>query len=241
MKKRNNVKLVCLFGESGSGKTTTIRNTKEYINGFKVVPNTGIIRFLFDKNAYYASPVSLINKLWNHTAEMTPIEKQNRIDEIYEKYVKSQFQLLNDWSTEMLETFRAQYAEKTAIVFDRSPMDFYVLTICGLEYLKEILQSDYNDTCKRYIEMIKKVTAYNTETFIDAIIITEPWTDKNTNIMNDGIRDHYLNPAYRGSNWYDKFQNIDISIKTYNINSSVTSLMQRASMVNDFLSEVCVA
>lgn len=237
--KRNNVKLVCLFGESGSGKTTTIRNTKEYINGYKVKPNTGIIRYLFEKNSYYVSPIALLNKYWTNIDELTPDERKIKSDEIYERYAKSQCQLLNDWSSEMFEAFRAQYSEKTAIVFDRSPMDFYVLTMCGLSYLKNILHEEYNDTVTRYIETIKRITKYNTDTFIDAIIVTEPWTETVNSVMNDGIRDHYLDPAYRGDNWYGKLKNIDYSVKTYSINNTVTALMQRASMVNEYLSEVC--
>ena len=240
MSRNKNLKVVGFFGQSGSGKTTIIRNVNKKINGSVIYQNTGIIRYLFGKGNY-TNPQSLIDVNSQRISQLTDKKEKNReIDTIYEKYIRSQFQLLNDWSSEIFEIIRQQYSSSSILLVDRSPVDFYALTICGMKELeKEFGKQKLNDMCQLLMRLLKETAEYNANTFINAIFVTKPWKGDDINNLKDGVRDQYLTEAYTGENWYSKYSDIDLNkTMTFNITEKVTDLQERAKLVNKCLEEI---
>lgn len=237
MNRNENLKIVGFFGQSGAGKTTIIRNVRGPINGQRIAPCTGIIRFLFNKNPKtYLSPTDLLNKYHKELEIMKPKERNAKIDEIYEKYIRSQMQLLNDFSTEVyLQTTDRQY--KPAILLtDRSPIDFYAITVGGMKYLQSELKRKPNDHCNFLINLCKTTAETNTKNFYNSIFVTYPWKDQGINKLKDGIRDQYLTEYYTGENWYNIMKEVDIEgVKVYDIDGDITDLLKRAKVVEDCL------
>lgn len=241
MIKSDKVKIVGFFGQSGAGKTTIIRNVKGPINGNLVMQNTGIIRYLFQRNDGYTSPVELLNKYDSFfKGDASQKEKNSKIDEIYEKYIRSQFQLLNDFSTEVYIGAREEnYTKNSFLLIDRSPLDFYTLTVCGVNYLKEKLGKKHNSTCQHLIDLVRKTAEDNTRNFFDAIVVTKPWKSTNSKEFKDGVRDQYLHSAYTDENWYNKADDINLDgIPTFTIKEEITDLFKRAEVVELCLQEV---
>lgn len=238
--KSDKVKVIGFFGQSGAGKTTIIRNVKGPIKGNIIMQNTGIIRYLFQRNEGYTSPKELLNKYESEVDTLKSNEKLSKIDEIYEKYIRSQFQLLNDFSTEVfLGTREENHSKNGYLLIDRSPIDFYTLTVCGIEYLKEKLGKELNSTCLYLIELVRKTAEVNTRNFFDGIMITKPWKSEDTNEFKDGVRDQYLLEHYTGENWYNKVNDINIeNVPTFTIDENVTDLFKRAEVVELYLQEV---
>lgn len=240
MNKNPNLKLIGFFGQSGAGKTTIIRNVKASNNGYTVIPSTGIIRYLFGKNPRsYSSPTDILNRYGRDLDELKPQEKSAKIDEMYEKYIRSQMQLLNDFSTEVFNQFRDTYYDKTIILFDRSPIDFYAITACGVNYLKSILNKELNPLCKKLLDICKKTAETNTQNLFDAICVTYPWKKSELSSLNDGVRDHYLGEFYVGDNWYNVIKSVNIgTVKTFPIEGDITDLIQRSKVVDSFISKI---
>jgi energy-coupling factor transporter ATP-binding protein EcfA2 len=238
--KSDKVKVIGFFGQSGAGKTTIIRNVKGPINGHLVRQNTGIIRYLFQRNDGYTSPVELLQKYEADLAVMKPAEKSAKIDEIYEKYIRSQFQLLNDFSTEVYYGTRVDNCSTNSfLLIDRSPIDFYTLTVCGVAYLKDELGKAHNANCQKLIDLVRKTAETNTRNFFDGIMITKPWKAEGGREFKDGIRDQYLGEHYAGENWYNKADDINLEgIPQYTIDEKVTDLFKRAEIVELCLQEV---
>lgn len=240
MNKNPNLKLIGFFGQSGAGKTTIIRNVKDSINGYTVIPSTGITRYLFGKNPRsYSSPNDILNRYGRDIDDLKPQERSARIDEIYEKYIRSQMQLLNDYSTEVFNQLRDVYPTKTIILVDRSPIDYYAITYCGVSYLKSILKQELNPICVKLLEICKNTTEVNTKNLFDYICVTYPWKTTESSTLNDGVRDQYLSEFYVGDNWYNVMNNVNIgNIPTFSIDGSITDLLQRAKVVDSFISKI---
>lgn len=241
MKTRSDkVKVVGFFGQSGAGKTTIIRNVKGPINGHVILQNTGIIRYLFQRNDNYTSPVELMQKYGQELQTMKPAEKSAKIDEIYEKYIRSQFQLLNDFSTEVYMAVRDEnYSVNSFLLIDRSPIDFYTLTVCGVNYLKEKLGKKHNAHCQKLIELVRKTAEVNTRNFFDIIAVIKPWKAEGGREFKDGVRDQYLDEHYAGDNWYNKINDINLeNIPQFTIDEKITDLFKRAEIVELCLQEV---
>jgi len=239
LNRNKNLKVVGFFGQSGSGKTTIIRNVSKKINGNVVYQNTGIIRYLFGKGNY-TNPKLLIDR---NTVRISKIEdkkeKNKEIDKIYEEYIRSQFQLLNDWSTEIYTATTEQYSSPSILLVDRSPIDFYALTLCGMKELKEAFGKKLNDMCELLLRLVKKTAEFNTNNFINAIFVTKPWKTSDINNLKDGVRDQYLLDTYTGDNWYPKYNDINLDeTKTFTIDENVTDLQERAELVNKCLEEI---
>ena len=240
MNKNPKLKLVGFFGQSGAGKTTIIRNVKPKINGQTVIASTGIIRYLFGKNPRtYQSTNDILNKYGRDIDTLKPIERNAKIDEMYEKYIRSQMQLMNDFSTEVFNQSRETVIEPTIILFDRSPIDFYAITYCGVNYLKDILGKELNPICVKLLALCKSTAELNTRNMFDSVFITYPWKPNELSKFNDGVRDQYLSDFYTGDNWYSLINTVDIgSVKTFSIEGDITDLMQRAAVVDKYLEEV---
>ena len=240
MQKNPNLQIVGFFGQSGAGKTTIIRNITPKVNGKMVLQNTGIIRYLFQKNDYYTNPIELYKKNEPLISEMKPNEKAAKIDETYEKYIRSQFQLLNDFSTEVFLSYREKCVNKSILLVDRSPLDFYALTVSGLEFLKSKLNRKLNTQCKLLLDLLKKTAELNTKNFFDAIIITKPWQEiAKVDELEDGVRDQYLSEWYVGDNWYNTMDDISIDgVKQFVIGENIKNLKSRAELVELYISEI---
>ena len=240
MKSNPNLQIVGFFGQSGAGKTTIIRNTMPVVNGKTVLQNTGIIRYLFQKNDYYTNPIDLFKKNEMIINDAKPQEKIAKIDEIYEKYIRSQFQLLNDFSTEVFLASRDKYATKSILLVDRSPLDFYALTIGGLSFLKSKLNRKLNPQCKVLLDLLKKTAETNTKNFFDAIIVTKPWQDiPKVDELEDGVRDQYLSEWYVGDNWYNTLSDVSIGdVKQFEIAENIKNLKSRAELAELYISEI---
>ena len=189
-----------------------------------------IIRKLFKLNSTsYTNPDSLLNE-YKASGSLN-------IGEVYEKYLRSQLQLLNDFSTEVF-ILKNDYRKPSYLLFDRSPMDFYILTKCGIDYIKNALPiNELNDICQKLLILIKENAEYNTELLFNKIIVTPPWNvDENNNSLKDGIRDQYLSKFYSGENWYnrDKFINLQNCI-VYNIDKESTSIEDRLIFIKSLL------
>ena len=238
--KNENMKVVGFFGQSGSGKTTIIRNVDKRINGHIVVQNTGIIRYLFKKNNYYKNPLSIIADEQKAIDATPPEERDDKIASVYEIYIRSQIRLLNDWSTEVYIATKEKCAKPTILLLDRSPIDFYVITICGIQLLIDAFGKELDSNAKYFIRLNKKIAEDNTNNFFDSIFITKPWSSSNINTLRDGIRDQYLSDNYTGDNWYSHYDTMEIKsdIKKFIIEESVTDLYKRAKFVSEKLKEI---
>lgn len=244
MNRNENLKIVGFFGQSGAGKTTIIRNVRGPINGQRIAPYTGIIRYLFGKNntngkKTYINPDEILHKYKGDLETMKPKEKAAKIDEIYEKYIKSQMQLLNDFSTEVFLATQDKHYSPTVLMTDRSPIDFYAITVCGMKYLQSELKRKPNDHCKYLIDLCKKTAEINTKNFFKAVFVTYPWKDQGINKLKDGIRDQYLTDFYTGANWYKIIKEVDLEgVQLFDISGDITDLLKRAKVVEEGLIEV---
>lgn len=244
MNRNENLKIVGFFGQSGAGKTTIIRNVRGPIKGQRIAPCTGIIRYLFSKNnsggkKTYINPDEILEKYKNDLDTLKVKERNAKIDEIYEKYIKSQMQLLNDFSTEVFLSTQEDHSNPTVLLTDRSPIDFYAITVCGMKYLQAELKKTPNDHCKFLINLCKETAEKNTKNFFKSIFITYPWKDQGINKLKDGIRDQYLTEFYTGENWYNIIKEVDIEgVKLFDINGEITDLLKRAEVVEEGLLEV---
>jgi ABC-type dipeptide/oligopeptide/nickel transport system ATPase component len=237
--RNSNLKIVGFFGQSGSGKTTIIRNVDKKVNNQVIFQNTGIIRYLFKKNDYYVNPAGLVDECLEKVNALKNGEKNAEIDIIYERYIRSQFQLLNDWSTEVYMTTTESYSTPSILLVDRSPIDFYVLTLCGMEYLQEVFKKKMNQFCTYLISLIRQTAEDNTNNFLNAIFITKPWKTSDINNLKDGIRDQYLTDGYIGENWYPRFDDINLTeTKSFVIDEDIIELDARAKFVNMKLEDI---
>jgi hypothetical protein len=233
------IKMIGLFGQSGAGKTTVIRNVKTPINGHVVGYNTGIIRYLFQKNGDYQSPMALLRQYNDELSHLKDIEKENKLDEIIEKYIRSQLQLLNDFSTEVFINARENTDIQKYMLLDRSPIDFYALTVCGLKYLSDKINKEPSGNALHLLALLKKTAEQNTRNFFTSIIITKPWKQYPSSEDRDGVRDEYLSAHFVGSNWYDRFAECDIGdCKVFTVPETMADLMARAKLVGEFLGEL---
>ena len=241
MTKNPNVKVVGFFGQSGAGKSTIIRNLTS-LDKRVIKTNTGITRSLrASKPNTYFEPNDLLNKYGKDLDALKIHEKRAKIDEIYEKYIRGQLQLLNDYSTEVFQDSRDNHVTPTTLVYDRSPLDFYTVTVCGVAYLKSVLGKELNDLCKLLMTQCKKTAEVNSVNFFDAIFITYPWVQPSVEKASliDGVRDHYLSDFYTGDNWYGIINKVNINpVKLFTLDSDITDLMKRASIVNKKLTEI---
>jgi hypothetical protein len=238
MNRNKNLKIIGFFGQSGAGKTTIIRNVRGPINGHRISPSTGIIRYLFNKNTY-VNPVGLLQTYRDVIEGATPDELNTKIDEIYEKYIKSQMQLLNDFSTEVFLSTQDTHTTPVMLLTDRSPIDFYAITVGGMKYLQSQLNKEPNDHCKFLIGLCKETAEVNTKNFYNAIFVTHPWKTQGINRLKDGIRDQYLTEFYTGDNWYKIMEDVDIGdVKLYNIEGDIVDLLKRAKVVEECLQGV---
>jgi hypothetical protein len=240
MKKNVNLQVVGFFGQSGAGKTTIIRNVTTPVNGKIILQNTGIIRYLFQKNDYYVNAVDLYTRIESTLSEMKPQEKNSKIDETYEKYIRSQFQLLNDFSTEIFLAYRENYVDKSILLVDRSPIDFYAITIGGLTFLQSKLNKPLSAHSALLLDLLKKTAETNTKNFFDAVIVTKPWQIiEKMSELEDGIRDQYLSEWYTGENWYSRLDDVNIDgVKTFEISESVKNLKSRAELVELYVTGI---
>lgn len=240
MQKNPNLQVIGFFGQSGAGKTTIIRNISPKVNDKMILQNTGIIRYLFQKNDYYTNPVELYKKNEQAISEMKSQEKALKIDEIYEKYIRSQFQLLNDFSTEVFLSYREKYATKSVLMVDRSPIDFYALTVAGLEFLKSKLNRKLNNQCKLLLDLLRKTAETNTKNFFDAIIVTKPWQEiDKVDDLEDGVRDQYLSEWYVGDNWYNTIKDVSLGdVKQFEIGENIKNLKSRAELVELYVTRI---
>jgi len=237
--RNSNLKIVGFFGQSGSGKTTIIRNVDKKVNDQVIFQNTGIIRYLFKKNDYYLNPQGLVDENLERVNALKNGEKNAEIDIIYEKYIRSQFQLLNDWSTEIYMSTMESYSSPCILLVDRSPVDFYSLTICGMKYLQEVFKKKMNQFCTYLISLIRQTAEDNSNNFLNAIFITKPWKTSDINNLKDGIRDQYLTDDYVGENWYSNFEDVNLTeTKTFSIEEDIIELDARAKFVNKKLEEI---
>jgi ABC-type dipeptide/oligopeptide/nickel transport system ATPase component len=237
--RNSNLKIVGFFGQSGSGKTTIIRNVDKKVNDQVIFQNTGIIRYLFKKNDYYLNPQGLVDENLERVNALKNGEKNAEIDIIYEKYIRSQFQLLNDWSTEIYMSTMESYSSPCILLVDRSPVDFYSLTICGMKYLQEVFKKKMNQFCTYLISLIRQTAEDNANNFLNAIFITKPWKTSDINNLKDGIRDQYLTDDYVGENWYSNFEDVNLTeTKTFSIEEDIIELDARAKFVNKKLEEI---
>lgn len=238
--KNSNTKVVGFFGQSGSGKTTIIKGMPSVVAGKPVIQETGTIRKLFSKNpTTYRNPGEFVAQKSQIMSEGNP---GSIIAQMYEKYIKSQFQLLNDYSTEVFMGVREQSASPNFILFDRCPLDFHVLTECGMSHLMSEFGGKLNKTHSLFMSLAKKTACENTANFFDAIFIIKPWTTPNTSNINaftDGVRDQYLSSHYVGDNWYSKIDGLDIGkTKVFVIDESLISVDSRVKMVVEKLKEI---
>ena len=223
-----------LFGESGAGKTTIIKNLPSILHGKPVFQKTGIIRYLFQINSKkYTNPDKLLLENSQDLANCQGLEERYvRIQWMYETYLKSQLQLLNDFSTEVYNTLRDPQIVTSYLVFDRSPVDFYALTVCGINYLKNKLGGvEVDSSIVRYVEYIKKTAQHNSNLLFDKIITVPAW-NSSSKTLEDGVRDQYLTEFYTGDNWYGRINDVLLRNKTvYNLNASHIKLENRVSEV----------
>ena len=232
--KDENLKIVGFFGQSGAGKTTIIRSVADNVDGRKVYKNTGIIRYLFTKNVNsYKSPNDFISQKDAIMAEANP---GSQIATMYERYIKSQFQLMNDFSTEVFTAARADYPKPSVMLLDRCPLDFHALTECGVAHLLSVFGGKMNKNHNFYLDREKTTAVYNTTKFFDAIFVVKPWANGSINGLVDGVRDQYLSPFYAGDNWYSKIDGLDIGgTKVFVLDDNIVSLGDRVKFVEDKL------
>ncbi len=224
---------VGLFGESGAGKTTIIKNLPSMLHGKPVFQKTGIIRYLFQINSKkYTNPDKLLLENSQDLNNLSGDDKYIRMQWMYETYLKSQLQLLNDFSTEVFNTLREPQIVPSYLVFDRSPVDFYALTMCGINYLRDKFGGvEVDPGIFTYVNYIRKTAQHNSNLLFDKIITIPAWNSTSKS-LEDGIRDQYLTEFYTGENWYGRINDISLRNKTvYNINNAHIKLESRVSEV----------
>lgn len=219
--------VIGFFGQSGAGKTTIIKQITSMVGRMPTIQYTGIIRQLFQNNPQrYVNPEQLLLEY----AEKLVVKKERPViaQEIYETYIRSQLQLLNDFSTEVFMVVREGNIVPSILLFDRSPVDFYTLTVCGVNFLKSKLDNvELSRHCKYFIELTRKTAEYNSNLLLDKIIVTYPWNN-NTNSLVDGVRDQYLTEFYTGNNWYSHIKDIKLNkTDVYTLKESILSLQER--------------
>ena len=232
--KDENIITVGFFGQSGAGKSTVIKSIPSKIGQNPVMKRLDIIRMLFANNPNrYSNPMEFIK---NKEVIMNEPNPGSSIAHMYDKYIKSQRQLMNDFSTEVYETTKLSYPTKTYMFFDRCPLDFYTLTECGLTRIQQEFGGKFNKNHNFDRENIKTTAIMNTDNFFDYVFIIEPWLDKNTNELNDGVRDQYLSDHYTGENWYGKIKGIKTEkTKFFHIDSSINTIDERVRYVTNVL------
>lgn len=229
-----NTKIVGFFGQSGAGKTTVIRSLPSNIGGSYVIQNTNVIRNLFVKNPNtYRNPQEFISQKDEINNSENP---GNLISQMYEKYIRSQAQLMHDFSTEVFNVVKEPQLVKSIMVFDRCPLDFSVLTECGVEQLQSVFGGKLNKTHKLHMDLCKQAAITNTINFFDYIFVTKPWG--NTGQLKDGVRDQYLNEFYINDNWYGKIDGLKLgNTKVYLIDQNIKTIDERVKFVKDKLIE----
>jgi hypothetical protein len=250
MNRNPNLKIIGYCGQSGAGKTTTIKFVGEHkkenkstiecegkriLGKYDILYNTGLIRSLMTENQYTTNPVDIINDNLDYNS-LSPFDKRDRAGAMYKKFIYSQRQLLNDWSTEVYNMTTDTYYTPTIMQIDRSPIDFYILSVGGLNYLKNRLEIDWDDEVESVLQSIKNIATTNTNNFFNHIVVTYPWTtiEKNAKKLLDGVRDKYLTDEYVGDNWYGRIADIKLKdeIKFIEIPSDIVSLEDRAAEVS---------
>lgn len=228
--KDENLTVVGFFGQSGAGKSTVIRSIPSLVGGKCVIKKTDVIRSLFSQNPNgYRNPQEFISQKDEMLSKANP---GSLIAEMYMKYIRSQFQLMNDFSTEVFEAVRQDYPSKSIMLFDRCPMDFQVLTECGLNRLHEDFGGKYNSNHNLFRDLIKKTSIENTKKFFDVIFVVKPWLTENINNLNDGVRDQYLGNHFTGDNWYGRLNGIDFeNTKVYYIDETMNTIESRVNFV----------
>lgn len=218
------------YGQSGSGKTSLIKNLPGIVEGRATLQNTGIIRSLFEKNSgKYQNPNELINLVQNK--EMSKIHALDR-------YVRSQFQLLNDFSTEVFSINMDGCVVPAIMLYDRTPLDFYTLTLCGLEYMLNTFELKKLPRDVSYmLNLMKDTTEHNTRLLLDQVIVVHPWNSNNSNLM-DGVRDQYLTDYYVGNNWYNKINETSHGVNVHTIPVEMTDLNSRVLSVTKVLKNI---
>ena len=226
-------KMIGLFGQSGAGKTSIIKNLPDEFNKIPLVKNIGIIRKLFQNNPdKYSNPEGLLKEF---KQQIKDYEVTFIFQEIAFKYIKSQLNLLNDFSAECYSNYRELRTIPSIILFDRSPVDFYILTLCGLEFImdnlniKGDLKANLNNQNLTFLDFIRDTSIHNTNLMFDTIITVLPWSDS-MNELQDGVRDQYLASKYTGDNWYYKANNIVFNnTKQFCIPEHITALDARSN------------
>ena len=235
--KDENLTVVGFFGQSGAGKSTVIRSIPGEINGKAVIRKTDIIRSLFAENPnQYKNPMEFISQKADIMAEPNP---GSLIAQMYDRYIRSQFQLMNDFSSEVFDAVRQNYPAKSIMLFDRCPLDFFALTECGLSRLMEDFGGKFNKNHNLFRDLAKKTATENTKKFFDVIFVVKPWLSENINTLSDGVRDQYLSGHYTGDNWYAKIEGFDLgNTKVFYVDESITSIEERAKFVTAALSRI---
>lgn len=222
------------FGQSGAGKTTIIKNLPPTIGEYEVSPNTGVIRYLFQVySKRYTNPKKILMENDEALNSLGGHDRLLKINEIYEKFIRSQLQLLNDYSTEVYTEVNKVLTADTIMLFDRSPVDFYTLSMCGVAYLKNRLGgAELNSACTHLLELTRKTAEKNANLLFDMIIITPPWHSANINSLEDGIRDQYLSEFYVNENWYSKVKDINFTkVKLVELSSANLNVDERTDLV----------
>jgi ABC-type oligopeptide transport system ATPase subunit len=232
--KDENLTVVGFFGQSGAGKSTIIKSIPSNIGGKGIIKKTDVIRGLFSKNPQsYRNPQEFISQKDEIFGKANP---GSLISEMYTKYIRSQFQLMNDFSTEVFDAVRQDYSSKSIMLFDRCPMDFQVLTECGLDKLHDEFGGKYNSTHNLFRDLVKKTSITNTKNFFDIIFVVKPWVNENINILNDGVRDQYLSNHFTGDNWYNKLDGIDFgNTKVYYVDEALNTIESRVNFIANTL------
>lgn len=231
--------VVGFFGQSGAGKTTIIKNLPQNIGGYEVSPNTGVIRYLFQTNSKkYTNPKKLLLENEEALNTLSGQERSGKIQEIYERYIRSQFQLLNDYSTEVFTLVNQTLPVDTILLFDRSPVDFYTLSVCGIDYLKTCFGGvQLNEISTRLLDLTQKTAEKNSNLMFDMVILTPPWHSANINSLEDGVRDQYLSEYYTNEKWYSKVRNISFTkVKLVELPSENLNVDERTNLVVNILS-----
>jgi hypothetical protein len=234
----SNVKCIGYFGQSGAGKSTIIRFTSPTVGEYSLISYTNIIRSLYTKNPdTYKSPKDILEMIEYH---INSSPSNGKIQQAYEKYIRSQFQLLNDYSTEVFLYRREKLNEKAILQFDRSPIDFYTVTVCGVEYLQSKFGgAELSKQNKHLLSLCKTTAENNTKNFFNGIYVTYPWTSNDSETLRDGVRDLYLSEYYTGDKWYGRIKELDLEgVKFYDLKSDVTDLHERAEIVNKTVLEL---
>ena len=235
------VKVVGFYGQSGAGKTTIIRNVPDEINEVAVTKNTGILKYLYGKNNYYVHPNDCVDSYYQETKNSPDANKTDIANSIIEKYIRSSFQLLNDFSTEIY-MLNKEFTDTSAgvILVDSSPIDYYAMLMCGVRMLKdEFGVNELSYDMNHLIELAKKTALTTTENFFDYVVITRPWQERGAKVMNTRIRDQYMGDYFIGRNWYEKIEDFEFkSTKTVTLRESEI-LTKRIVELNENVTKIC--